>query len=92
MRLRGYGLGAGCNASFVLPQAGDAVEVIRLKVWRKGTLVAGTPEVVARLRVKGIPLHTSFFSFKNKRLEHFFGSLPHALVQEDQGVYPGVSA
>ena len=42
--------------------------------------------------LKTIPLHTSFFSFKNNRLEHFFGSFPHALVQESQGVYPSVSA
>ena len=54
MHLPGYGLEAGCDASFVLLQARDAVEAIRLranrlKVWRKGTLVAETPEVVARL-------------------------------------------
>jgi cytosine/creatinine deaminase len=54
MHLQGYGLEAGCDASFVLLQARDAVEAIRLranrlKVWRKGVLVAETPEVVARL-------------------------------------------
>ena len=43
MRLQGYGLEVGCNASFVLLQARDAVEAIRLranllKVWQKGTL------------------------------------------------------
>src|SRR6195952_2455226 len=41
LHLDGYGLQAGCNASFVLLQARDAVEAIRLrahrlKVWRKG--------------------------------------------------------
>ncbi|MEO5659167.1 MAG: amidohydrolase family protein [Polaromonas sp.] len=54
MHLEGYGLEVGCDASFVLLQARDAVEAIRLranrlKVWRKGKLVAETPEVVARL-------------------------------------------
>ena len=43
MRLQGYGLEVGCNASFVLLRARDAVEAIRLranrlKVWSKGTL------------------------------------------------------
>ena len=43
MRLQGYGLEVGCNASFVLLQARDAVEAIRLranrlKAWQKGTL------------------------------------------------------
>lgn len=35
-----------------------------------------------------IPLHTSFFSFKNNRLELFFDSLTHALVQEGRGFIP----
>ena len=54
MHLKGYGLEVGCDASFVLLQARDAVEAIRLranrlKVWRKGKLVAETAEVVASL-------------------------------------------
>ncbi|ABM39299.1 amidohydrolase family protein [Polaromonas naphthalenivorans] len=65
MHLKGYGLAPGCDASFVLLQARDAVEAIRLranrlKVWRKGTLVAETPEVVARLQVAGRPEKISF--------------------------------
>ena len=41
MRLQGYGLEVSCNVSFVLLQARNAVEAIRLradrlKVWRKG--------------------------------------------------------
>ncbi|MES2363147.1 MAG: amidohydrolase family protein [Pseudomonadota bacterium] len=60
MHLQGYGLEAGCDASFVLLQARDAVEAIRLranrlKVWKKGTLVAETAEVVARLQLAGRP-------------------------------------
>ena len=66
MHLQGYGLEAGCDASFVLLQARDAVETIRLranrlKVWRKGTLVAETAEVVARLTVANRPARTAFF-------------------------------
>ena len=54
MHLPGYGLEVGCDASFVLLQARDAVEAIRLranrlKVWKKGKLVAQTAEVVASL-------------------------------------------
>ena len=66
MRLPGYGLQAGCDASFVLLQARDAAEAIRLranrlKVWRKGKLVAETPEVIARLTVANRPARTAFF-------------------------------
>ena len=56
MHLQGYGLEVGCDARFVLLQARGAVEAIRLranrwKVWRKGTVLAETAEVVARLRL-----------------------------------------
>ena len=65
MHLQGYGLEVGCDASFVLLQARDAVEAIRLranrlKVWRKGRLVAESAEVVARLRVEGRPENIAF--------------------------------
>ena len=65
--LEGYGLEVGCDASFVLLQARDAVEAIRLranrlKVWRKGKLLAETPEVVARLTVANRPARTAFFN------------------------------
>jgi len=54
MHLQGYGLKVGCDASFVLLQARDVVEAIRLranrlKVWKKGVLLAETPEVTAQL-------------------------------------------
>ena len=66
MHLEGYGLEAGCDASFVLLQARDTVEAIRLranrlKVWRKGKLLARTPEVVASLTVANRPAKTAFF-------------------------------
>ena len=56
--LQGYGLEPSCDASFVLLQARDAVEAIRLrgnrlKVWRKGKLLAETAEVVSRLQLAG---------------------------------------
>ena len=54
MHLQGYGLKVGCEASLVLLQARDAVEAIRLranrlKVWKKGKLVAQTAEMVTSL-------------------------------------------
>ena len=65
MHLQGYGLEVGCDASFVLLQARDPIEAIRLranrlKVWRKGKLVAETAEVVARLHVSGRPNAVGF--------------------------------
>jgi len=60
MHLQGYGLAPGCDASFVLLQARDVVEAIRLrahrlKVWRKGVLLAQTPEVAAQLMLPQRP-------------------------------------
>ncbi|MDD5323846.1 MAG: amidohydrolase family protein [Polaromonas sp.] len=60
MHLQGYGLEVGCDASFVLLQARDTIDAIRLranrlKVWKKGKLVAETAEVVARLLMPGQP-------------------------------------
>ncbi|MBG9386846.1 amidohydrolase family protein [Caenimonas aquaedulcis] len=50
MGLQGYGIAAGCGASFVLLQARDVVEAIRLrahrlKVWSRGQCLAHSPEV-----------------------------------------------
>jgi len=58
MHLQGYGIEPGCDASFVLLQARDPIEAIRLranrlKIWKKGKVVAETPEVVARLGLPG---------------------------------------
>jgi cytosine deaminase len=54
MHLKGYGLEAGCDASFVLLQCRDVVDAIRLranrlKVWKSGRLIAQTPEVSTEL-------------------------------------------
>jgi len=63
--LAGYGLEAGCDASFVLLQARDPVEAIRLraarlKVWRAGRLLAQSPAASATLHLDGRPGETSF--------------------------------
>ncbi|MGR4869657.1 amidohydrolase family protein [Variovorax sp. LARHSF232] len=63
--LKSYGLEAGCDASFVLLQARDPVEAIRLratrlKVFCKGQLVAETPAATSVLRLDGRPAATSF--------------------------------
>jgi cytosine deaminase len=65
MHLPGYGLAPGCDASFVLLQARDPVEAIRLratrlKVWRQGRLLAETPAMTARLMVDERAKATSF--------------------------------
>ena len=65
MHLEGYGLEPGCDASFVLLQARDVVEAIRLranrlKVWRKGKLLAETREAAAQLHLPQRPSTTSF--------------------------------
>ena len=65
MHLQGYGLEVGCDASFVLLQARDKIEAIRLrahrlKVWKKGLLLAASPEVLTTLKLKGRPGATGF--------------------------------
>ena len=65
MKLEGYGLAAGCNADFVLLQARDPVEAIRLraarlKVFRRGKLIASTPAATASLHLPGRPRQTSW--------------------------------
>ncbi len=54
MGLQGYGLEPGCNADFVLLQASDPVEAIRLRatrlgVWRRGVRIASSPAAQATL-------------------------------------------
>lgn len=58
MHLDNYGIAPGCDASFVLLQARDAVEAIRLranrlKAWKKGVLLAETAKVTAKLQLTG---------------------------------------
>lgn len=58
MGLDGYGIAPGCHADFVLLQASDSIEALRLKatrlmVVRRGRVVAETPARVARLDLPG---------------------------------------
>ena len=65
MGLAGHGIEAGKDASFVLLQARDPVEAIRLratrlKVWRKGQMLAQTAPTEAQLSLPGRPGRTAF--------------------------------
>ncbi len=67
MRLPGYGMAPGCDASFVLLQARDPVDALRLrahrlKVWRRGRLLAQSVPLVTQLHLDGRPAHTGFQS------------------------------
>jgi cytosine deaminase len=67
MHLEGYGLEKGCHADFVLLQAQDRVEAIRLratrlKVFRRGKLVAQSPAATATLCLPGRPEATSLMN------------------------------
>ena len=63
--LEGYGLAPGCHADMLLLQAQDAVEAIRLratrlKVWRRGRLVASAAPAQSRLQLDGRPATVDF--------------------------------
>ena len=67
MRLEGYGLDVGCNADFVLLQARDVIEAIRLratrlKVFKRGKLLAECPPATSRLQLAGRPAQTSWMT------------------------------
>ncbi len=67
LHLDGYGLEPGCHADFVLLQAQDPIEAIRLRatrlaVYRRGKRVAQTPPATASLFLEGRPAETSFLS------------------------------
>ncbi len=58
--LEGYGLAPGCNADFVLLDARDPIEAIRLRaarlaVVRRGKVIASAPARVAAMSVPGRP-------------------------------------
>ena len=60
LHLQDYGLAKGCYADFVLLQARDPIEAIRLKanrlkVVRRGKVIAQTPERVSHLYLDGRP-------------------------------------
>ena len=65
LQLPGYGLAAGCHADFVLLQARDPVEAIRLRaarlqVFRRGRRIATSPGNTAQLMLPGRPQQTAF--------------------------------
>ena len=69
LHLEGYGLEKGCHADLVLLEAQNPIEAIRLKatrlkVWRRGALVAQTPARTATLTLPGRPASTSFLHTK----------------------------
>jgi cytosine/creatinine deaminase len=65
MHLPRYGIAPGCDASFVLLQARDPAEAIRLRanrlrVWRRGRQLAQTPPLAAELAIDGRPASVTF--------------------------------
>jgi len=67
LQLEDYGLQTGCHADFVLLQARDPIEAIRLratrlKVFRRGKLIAESPEATASLYLDGRPDGTAFLT------------------------------
>ncbi len=65
LHLDGYGIAPGSRADFVLLQARDPVEAIRLratrlKVVRAGRVIAESPASVAELRIAGRPMQVDW--------------------------------
>ena len=65
LQLDGYGIAPGCHADFVLLQARDPVEALRLKatrlkVFKRGKLISETPARTATLSLPGRPEQVSF--------------------------------
>jgi cytosine deaminase len=63
--LAGYGLEVGCNADFVLLDAGSTVEAIRLRaarraVVRRGVVISEAPRAAATLNLPGRPASVDF--------------------------------
>ena len=63
--LQGYGIAPGCHADMVLLQARNPIEAIRLraarlKVWRRGKLVASRPPATAKLSLSGRQAQVDF--------------------------------
>jgi cytosine deaminase len=71
LHLEGYGLAPGCQADMVLLDAHDPVEAIRLratrlKVIRRGKIIAETPMQRTSLTLPGRPGEVSFLGPPNK--------------------------
>ncbi len=64
--LEGYGLEVGCNADFVVLQARDEIEAIRLRpvrlhVFRRGAEIASTPRQISTVHMMGEDHSVDFF-------------------------------
>jgi len=71
MGLAGYGLEVGCNADFVLLQAQDTIEAVRMRanrlcVVRRGKVIAETAPIVAHLSMDGRPAQVDPASYAPK--------------------------
>jgi len=67
MGLEGYGIAPGCHADLVLLQARDPVEALRLratrlKVFRRGQLLAESPAACSTLHLPGRPGQTGWMA------------------------------
>jgi cytosine deaminase len=67
LKLQRYGIAKGCHADFVLLQARDPVEAIRLKaarlkVFKRGKLLSETPARTASLNLPGRMRQTTFMN------------------------------
>jgi cytosine/creatinine deaminase len=65
MHLKGYGIEKGCNADFVLMQARDPVEALRLRatrlrVFKRGKVIAETAPNISKLSIPQRPATTSW--------------------------------
>jgi cytosine/creatinine deaminase len=65
MGLSGYGLAAGCFADFVVLQASDPIEALRLRatrlqVIRRGKVIASAPAQIAEIALDGRPKQVDF--------------------------------
>ena len=74
--LEGYGLDVGCNADFVMLQATDPIEAIRLRagrllVVRRGTVIAEAPAKITKLTLPGRPSHIDPVAFAPKMAGDF---------------------
>ncbi len=68
LQLEAYGLQAGCHADFVMLQARDPIEAIRLRatrlqVFRRGKRIAQTPAAITSLQLPGRPGTTSLMNY-----------------------------
>ncbi|RUP26091.1 MAG: cytosine deaminase [Curvibacter sp.] len=65
LHLAGYGMAPGCHADFVLLDARDPIEALRLRpprlrVYRRGRLIAQSQPAVSQLNLPGRPASTAF--------------------------------